>query len=279
MFWRILCLIGLATGLLWADLPLAQEFGEELVAARHQGDPLPQISRAHPDASLEDAYDAQKVLVSAILDEPDKIAGFKGGAVSEASQTGMGITEPLSAVLFESGKLQAGEGPISIKFDRVPAVGIETEIGFLLAKGVVEPLTSPEQAKALVAAVLPVVELPAGEFQKDGKITAGDLAAMNVMSKLYIMGTMFDPTTVDPDAVKVRLYSGDQLVHETTGAEAKNGQYWNLMQQINHALEQGYEVVPGQLIITGALGTIHRQAPGEFRAEWEGWGEIEFSIE
>lgn len=275
---RILCLLGLAAGLLHGESPDALGFGEKLYEARQAGKPLPQFSLTFPNGNLRDAYNAQGAYVAALLENSEKLAGFKGGVVSEGGQNAFGIDFPLCAVLFESGFLLASEKGIQISADTIPDVGIETEIGFILEKEVTEPLKSVEEVKAVVRSVVPVIELPAGKREVEGKTTAADLVAVNVMSQLYIVGAERDPGLVDLDSMAVKLWKGEELVNDTTGDNARRGQWWNLLFQINHALAEGYEVKPGQLIITGALGKIYKEVPGDFRAEWSGLGSIAFRI-
>ncbi len=254
-----------------------EEFGDQLFDARSKGLALPQLSAKTPGSSLEDGYAAPKRLVTRLVASGEQIAGFKGAVAGAGGQKALGIDGPLFALLFQSGWLKAADHP-SLKAADLPQVGIETEIGYLLSKAVIEPLKSPEEARAVFRAIVPVIELPAGLRETGQGTTAADLAAVNVMSASYIVGNEVSPEAVNPDAIQVRLLHDGKTVNETSGADANRGQWCNLMQQINLALEQGYRVEPGQLIVTGALGKIHKDVPGDYVATWSGLGEIRFSI-
>lgn len=242
-----------------------------------QGDgALPRFSENNPQATLEDAYAAQKRLVRRRLNDLT-LAGFKGGVISEAAQQRLGIDRPLTGVLFQEGQLNAEDRPVVEIPDDLGLV-IETEIGYIVSVDIGYHVLTAEQAKGAAQAVVPVIELPLDYSPRAGTGTAADMVAMNMGSSKFIIGNRTHPDEVDPDAVAITLKREGRTLHETTGATAKGGQWENLRTIINQLVDQGYTLRQGSVIISGALGTVHPGEPGHYRADYGELGVIEFEL-
>lgn len=266
----------LCSSCLHAEEQKIASYAETASKAHLAGKPLPQLTAVLPEATLENAGKAQKLYVQKLLVK-ETIAGFKGAVVSAAAQKKLGLTKPLSAVLFQSGWLDSKDRP-SLTFPPDAVPGIETELGLILAHPVSEPIADIESLKTKVEAIVPVVELPASRMAWQKPVTALDLTAINVGSAHYIVGPRSTKLDIDLDALRVQLYSEGKVINDTTGGAATRGQWWNLLHQVNHAVSEGYELREGQLIITGALGKIVRDGAGNYRATFGKLGTIEFSL-
>ena len=71
------------------------EFAGAMHTAWKTGEPMPQISRAHPEAALADGYAVQRLFVEQML-AGGEIGGFKAAIVGAESQAGMGLDGPLT---------------------------------------------------------------------------------------------------------------------------------------------------------------------------------------
>ena len=127
-------------------------------------------------------------------------------------------------------------------------------------------------------ALVPVIELPGGKKERKSKPTPTDGITSNITSANYIVGPETNPRSVDPDTLKISLKRNGKLLHETTGSTAANGQWHNFLHQINHAVQLGYPIKKGHLIITGALGKIAKGQPGHHVANFGSLGTIEFTL-
>lgn len=261
------------------DKPYVAEYAEAFADALEAGGTLPRLSADHPDATLVDAYAAQRRLVAARLAN-DRAAGFKGGATSAAAQEGLGIDHPIHGVLFASKQLK----PVGavVETAQNPDAVIETEIGFLIAGGaeISYRLHTIEHTQGAIGAVVPVIEMPNNYARRMGAApTAVDLVASNVGSSQFIVGSgRTSPDEVNPDEVKISLTKDGMVLHETTGDFVKGGQWANLMTLINQIIDQGYTLRSGDLIICGSLGEVHPAAPGEYEADFGTLGTIEFEM-
>lgn len=265
-------------GLLEKVPPHAKPFAESLIRTYFGGEELPTLESNQIEAELDDCYLIQKHVV-ALLEEIGmlSIGGFKGAASSAAAQKNLNIDAPLSAVLFKQGRISASSNP-TLPLSENPNLKIENEIGFIFNRTVTRKINSVGALKRSVRAVVPVIELPGGSAMSGSALTIKDLVSRNFGSYKYIVGEEVPVSKVDPDKISVSLNQGSQMLNESVGASAKNGQWRNLLHQVNHAIDQGYAIENDQIIITGALGKVITAKPGHYKAEYSGLGSIEFTI-
>ena len=259
------------------DQTLLTDYARYQLSLKQAGKPLPLFHSAFPKTGLEHAYSVQRDYVAGLANT-DAIAGFKGAVVGEAGQKKFGIDGPLSGVLFQSGWHDAeGRPVIPIKEGANP--GVETELGIILSESIIKSISCVEDLKSKVRAIVPVIELPAGKHDWPLPPRVTDLVVVNIASDNYIVGKEHQDLSLDLDALPIQLHRNGKLINSTTGGNARNGQWANFLHQINWALEQGYELKPGTLIITGALGQIRREGVGKYEASFGMLGKIEFSLE
>ncbi len=251
-------------------------FGETQAALKRAGKGIQQFSVAQPNGKRFHAESVQNTYVARLLDN-DKLAGIKGAVVGKRGQDAFGIEGPLSATLFQSGwHLSKNQPVIEIREGENP--GIETELGIILSKPITKELADIAALKEHIEALVPVIELPSGKMDWSEKPRAVDLIAANVGSDNYIVGEKYTDLSIDLDALPVQLFAGDKIINETSGGAANRGQWWNFLHQVNWAVKQGYELKPGNLVITGALGKIRKDGVGSYRATFGDLGEIRFSL-
>lgn len=255
-----------------------EEFGERQAADIQENKAIAQCSVQHPDITLEEAGIAQAAYVSALIESGRKFAGIKGAVVGEGGQRHFGIEGPLSAVLFRRGWHKVGPEKIRIPIRDGALPGVETELGIVLGRNIEAEISSIEELKSHVRAIVPVVELPAGKHDWNEPPQAIDLVAANVDSDSYIVGPETTDLTTDLDALKIQLFHGDEMVNETTGGDARGGQWSNFLHQVNWAVRAGYPLEAGHLVITGALGKIAKDGAGSYRADFGELGEISFEL-
>ncbi len=237
--------------------------------------PLPRFTDALPDGSLEDAYVAQRRLVRAIAGG-DPIAGFKGAAASAAAQSALGISGPLTAAVFRSGRLD-GRTPRTVPLREGEPVMVETEIGFVTSVDLSYEILTDEQARGAVESVVPIIELPRGSANS-GTPDARNMVAGNIGSDRYLVGAPTRADRFDPDAVAIALRRDGAVLHETSGGTAAGGQWHNLRQVLNSLTGHGYTVPAGSVILGGALGKIQPGLPGRYEADFTGLGTVRFEL-
>ena len=74
---------------------------------------------------------------------------------------------------------------------------------------------------------------------------------------------------IDADGIKISL-SRDGVINDGGRLDCRWGQWDNAVFQVNKALEQGYEVEKGQIIMTGSLGKIVPAELGDHATRYDG---------
>lgn len=249
--------------------PRVKAFAGRLAAAWRRGRPMPQLSAAHPDAALVEAYAVQRCFVAEAFGT-DPVAGYKAAGVGSLE-----ADHPLVAVIPASADY-AGPGTIIIDLEDGAPRHVETEIGYRFHRAVTAPVDTVEALRACVDAVSAVIELPGGAVEAFRPVTGADLVAWNINGKFMIVGPGRDPSGVDPDAVDISLTLDGTVINTARGDLAASGQWPTLLKTVNHLVAQGYVIAPGQVISNGALGKINRARAGNYHADFGILGTIEF---
>lgn len=252
--------------------PWYNEFATAMHAAWKAGEPMPQVSKAHPEATLADGYAIQRKVVPLML-EGTEIGGYKAAIVGAEGQAAMGLEGPLTAVLPAAGILHAKDD-ITIDLAPDPQRMFETEIGYIFGQSISTEIPDVATLKKHVKSVAAVIEVPGGNSQNDAPVTAADLVARNINSKAIIVGVRQEPQAVDVDAVEITFTYNGQVANTARGGEAAGGQWETLRKTVNALIAQGYTIEAGHVISNGALGKIVHAEPGEYCANYGGLGEI-----
>ncbi len=253
------------------------ELGDRFVVAWRNGKPLPSLLALESDANLEEAYAIQRDWVMRTLGDPG-IGGIKGGIVTPAGQKRLGVKEPIGAILRASGRLEAKSKP-TISLKQFPNLKLETEIGFVVGKKIDRPITDLDAFKKHIKAIVPIIELPAGESKMANDAPNPiDLAALNVFSSGYIVGEPADPESLDPRALKLVFEKDGTQLHEASAADNWTGPWETAHWLANFAQRQGVDLQPNHVILCGALGKIHLAEKGSYRYNAGALGHIEFTI-
>jgi 2-keto-4-pentenoate hydratase len=259
------------TSTAWADV---DELAEILIKAESQNQPIPVLSIRYPELDIESAYEVQKAYVRKRLAN-DKIAGFKAGLTSPEIQKKFGVEFPVSGVLFESGK--KGDKAV-IKTSDFKALMIETEIGFIVGKPITHQIKDVAELRGYVRAIMPVIELPDLGYEDLKKLKAVDIIASNVSSTQFIVGQGKGLNGLNLNDVTVVLFLDGQVVNQGKGSDALGDQWETALWLVNFVVNQGWEIEPGQILITGVLGKMIPGKPGNYVADYGSLGKIRFEI-
>lgn len=249
------------------------DLAKQLLSAHEKREAIPNLSsKIGPDMAA--AYQVQMLYVKGRLVH-DKVAGFKAGLTTAASQNQFHINRPISGVLFASGDFSKTRTVSLQKFNRLM---IEMEIGFITKKPILKTVQSVEQLKSYIKEVVPVIELPDVGF-KNQKISAGDLIAANAVSAGYIIFRESNWLNQDVNSIAVTLFHNDAIVNQGFGEDALGDQWEALRWLVNHVIANGWTIGEGNLLITGSLGEVIPAKPGVYRAQYNNGPKFEFVCE
>ena len=245
--------------------------------AVEKGGKLPRISESKTGTTLDEAYSAQRRLTGA---SSLKVAGYKGAMTSAAVQKQFGVEQPLHCVLFEPSVMKAGDKPALALSEIGPSL-VETEIGYIMGVDIPTKIADADEARTASQAVVAVIEIPIdlGKRMNGAPAAAADFVASNCGDATrVIVGEQHHPDKVDLDGLAISLARGGEVLHKTTGAATKGGQWANLMTLINQLIEHGRIIREGDLIISGAIGPAHVAEVGRYMAEFGVLGKVEFGL-
>ncbi len=249
------------------DVPsVIEDWAKALLTAWQTQTPKPAYSRE--DVSVDEAFQVQKRYV-ALRDE--HISGYKAALTNEAAQASQGVDRPVAGVLFDSVSVKPG---VSMNMTDLITPVIETEVGFVIGEAITEPLDLETFASKL-SHWLPMIELGDVGFAARPLVT--DIIAGNAAAAYYLRSDYkWDVATANDAAI--RLYRDGELLHEGDPRDSMGDQLVAAKWLVDHCLQQGYEVLPGQVLMTGSLGQIQMASPGHYLADYGDFGQVEFDF-
>lgn len=247
-----------------------------------QGKPSPVISHTMATFSLDDAYAVQHGYVKKRLLE-DGIRGYKGGMTTPQVQKQFGMAEPVVGILLASGELAATDGkPPVVNAAAFHKLMLETEIGFVFDKPVDAPLSSVDELRQRIRAVVPAIELPDLGFSDSAHLRGLDVVANNVSAKQFIIGSAADPKRFLEgsalDGVSAELRCNDRPLNVGKATDVMGSQWQAALWEVNKLLKLGYKIAAGEVLITGAMGRMVPAVPGNCVADFGAFGKMAFEI-
>lgn len=236
-----------------------------LINAHNAGQPLPLASQHFPRFDTTTAWATQAVFVA---DTVQSARGFKAGLTSLAARQQFGIEQSIAGVLDSSMVL---DDKASVR--HMTGLRAEAELGLVLNQAVTEVPETSDQLMALGSLHM-VAELPRINFT-EGPLTATDLVAANAASYKLVLGQSL--TGDEQGELEVELRFGDEVLisAQTTLSEQAELFKW-LMQW---ALDQGYSLQPGDVLIAGAIGGNVAIGTGRYSVSVNGQTRVEFDVE
>lgn len=227
---------------------------------------------------IESAYRIQSVAVRQRINdrEPD---GFKAGLTSTAAQQKFSFMQPVSGVLLPGSRLKQQQQRYRIDRQGFNRLMLEAEFGFRMAEVITARVDSIESLKTKVAAVLPVVELPDLAVNQPGHLQGVDIITNNVMARVYIAGDDQVVGRLDLNNIRVTVERSGAVILQASGSDAMGDQWRALLWLVNRTIDSGWQIQPGQLLITGALGKMLPASPAGYRVDYGPLGQIDFTID
>lgn len=272
----ILLILLLLTGCNSDSTPSQNEkLAKAMADAYFKGWNIPLVSETKPDLGLNDAYSVQRHFVEAILSE-NKIAGYKTGLASEKSQRFYRVESPIFGVLFQSGGMNSINAEVNIS--EYVSMLVETELGYRVNKEITKPIANTNELDDVISSILPVIELPDVRFAEFNKSKLTDVVAANICSSKFITGKEYDLKQLGSENIVINLQLDDKTINMVNISDSMDYQKELLVRLINNRLKNGWEIKPGQLLITGAIGKINNGREGDYEADYGPLGKIRFKV-
>ncbi|WP_101760151.1 2-keto-4-pentenoate hydratase [Oceanicoccus sp. KOV_DT_Chl] len=249
---------------------------ETVVAAANSGAAAPVVSHKQ-SLSLEQAYHTQTLAVKQRLAGAVP-QGFKAGLTSVPSRKKFNVDQPVAGVLLSGGsEVKAAAG--NVDGSGYNNMMLEIEIGFSVNSVIDQPLNDIASLKKKIAKVYPVIELPDLYFDLPKQLTGVDIIINNVVAKQFLYGAGHDPFQFDLNQLSAELQHDGVTILTGRGVDAMGDQWQALLWLVNRTVNNGWQIQPGQLLITGALGKMIPAKPGVYQADYDELGKLAFTID
>ena len=247
-----------------------------LYEARRTRVPIAPFTDTEPDLGMAEGYAVQQELVRLLLAEGDEIIGYKVGLTSTAMQRMIGVDSPdYGPVLASTRYADGGSVPLSAFI----APRVEAEIVFVLGAELRGPGVTVEQARAAIAGAVPGLEIVDSRIA-DWRIKLADtIADLASNGALAIAERVVPVDGCDPRLIGMVLTRNGDLVDTGAGAAALGDPVAVVAWLANVLGEHGVPLLPGHLVMTGALHAAVPMAAGDvFHAEFDRLGSVSISV-
>ncbi len=238
--------------------------------------PTPSLSKQFPALDLVTAYKVQKAYAERRLTS-DEVGGYKAGFTSKIVQEVFGIFEPVSGVLFRSGRLQDGAVVDGSKFGFML---IDQEFGYEIGTRITGLIKNVDELKTKVRNIRPVIEMGDATVPdlKAIGVTITDMVAANVGSMIFIPGQPMEPTAIDLNSLILVSKRNGEEINRWEGPKSSYDQWEDALWLANNLIKHGWILEPGQILIAGARGSAVPGKRGLYHADFGKLGSISFEI-
>jgi 2-keto-4-pentenoate hydratase len=247
-------------------------YGAALYDARKTRVAIAPLTDVHPDMGVADAYRVQQDLVARLIDDGDRVVGYKLGLTSLAMQTMLGVDSPDFAPVLAS-HVHVDGAEIAAADFIWPRV--EAEIALILREDLAGPDCTAVDAAGAVAGAVSALEIVDSRI-KDWKIKLADTIADLASSGAIVLGSAVTPVAgIDVRLVGMAFTRDGELVATGAGAAALGSPFAAVAWLANTLHSVGESLRAGQFVMTGALHAAVDIAAGQFfRAEFDRLGPV-----
>lgn len=225
------------------------------------------------------AYQIQdELIIRKKLHSGSRIIGRKLGLTSAAKQQMMGVHEPVYGVLLDDMLVDEQE---EVSISSLIHPKIEPEIAFVIGEELKGPgISAPEVLKA-TSYVMPALEVIDSRY-RNFSFTLLDVIADNASSSKFVIGNRTrNIKGLDLGLTGMLFEKNGSLVSTSTGAAVMGHPARAIAWMVNKLGEKGISVMPGDVILSGALCEAIAVEPGDYiRASFDGLGSVavKFSV-
>lgn len=238
-------------------LEIAKTIGE----AQKNRTLLPAFTTAHPELTVETAYQVQDILMEEALARGETIVGYKMGLTSRAKQQDVGVYSAIHGFLVGSGSLSKGSVVPSARF-RQPRV--EPEIAVILDRTLTEPVPTLSSVRAALRWVGPAAELLDSRYE-NYQFKLPDVIADNTSANAFILGSsQWIDQLEEMRLFGVQLKKNGQRIDTGCAAATFGDPLLSVLELIQELGKRGKRLEAGQVVLTGGITASTPLAPGDF---------------
>ncbi|MED4225494.1 2-keto-4-pentenoate hydratase [Neobacillus cucumis] len=256
---------------------IIKKIADYLVAAEVEKREVLKVTKAlKPDLTVDEAYQAQELLVQRKLDEGQRIVGPKMGLTSKAKWDQMGVSEPIYGYVFDYMLIDNGG---VLPFSDLIHPKVEAEIAFLIGEDIEGPGVTGAQVLAKTEYVLPALEIIDSRYE-NFNFTLTDVIADNTSASRVVLGnTLKKPSDFNLELVGSTLSINGKIKELGAGAAVLGHPANAIAVLANMLSSKGEKIKKGEVILSGAITSAVLLKTGDFvSAKFDGLGEVTFSV-
>jgi 2-keto-4-pentenoate hydratase len=246
---------------------------ETIWQSMRNGQPAAQSLRK--TLSVADAYHVQVNLLRRWQSEGKKLAGWKIGMSGAAIRARMGLSEPFTGYLLDSGHFDSGH---AFAYDTLPRAIIESELCFTIGKRLSGSGVNRQQVLSAIGAIAPAFEIAfTGSMMADLALGIADGAGQ----LSFVTGNALTPypRELDLGAVSVELRRNGERVDRAVNRDVNDDPLECIAWLANHLAKYGLALEEGERVITGSISKPAPIAKGDhFEATFAGIGHVSASF-
>lgn len=239
---------------------VVEQLADHVLHAQQTATPIPMLTHAHPDLSVEDGYAIQRALLTRYLAKGHQQVGWKAGLTSRAKMRQMGVDQP--AVGFLTQKMAAAEGTVIPTTDHVHP-RVECEIAFVLGKDLPSEGCTTDDVLDATDFILPSIEVIDSRYE-NFKFDLASVIADNTSSARFVLGsTAARLADVDRNTLGVALLRNGEVMATGAGAAVWGDPAASVALIANIAGSIGGRFTAGMTILSGGITAAFAVQPGD----------------
>ena len=214
------------------------------------------ITEFNHNLTWEDANSIQEKLINILSSSQGELIGYKAALTNKKAQETFKVKEPLLGILLENMLLPSGI-TIPANFGAKPM--IEGDLMVRVASEKINEVTTPQDTLKYLDAVIPFLELPDLVYDKNIKVNAEMLIAINAGARLGVVGEVItiDRGNINKDTLKdisVKLIDESGEIIAQGNSNALLGDPLNVVFWIKEQLKaQRKTLKKGDLLSLGSI--------------------------
>jgi 2-keto-4-pentenoate hydratase len=253
------------------------QMAAEKLRDAYSGEAVPPLREFVRADDAEGAYAIQAVNTRYWLDQGRRIVGRKVGLTAASVQKQLGVDQPDFGVLFEDMRIKDGD---TLSRGGMIQPKAEAEVAVLIGKRIDNVDATADDVAEAVESAVAAIEIVDSRIAQ-WNISFADTVADNGSSAFFVLGADHKPLTgLDLYSCGMVLEVNGKVASLGAGA-ACLGHPLNALAWLARTLAaKGEPLMPGDIVLTGALGPMVPLTPGDHvEATIGGLGSVSFSFE
>jgi 2-oxo-hept-3-ene-1,7-dioate hydratase len=228
---------------------LRQAAAESLFKAEQTRIVIPQLSKSHPEMTLEDSYDVQRRYAALRVKGGARVIGRKIGLTSRAMQMASKMTEPDYGVMFDDALFKDGA---TIPAARYLKPRLETELAFIMGADLMGAGCQMHDVMRATEFVSPALEII--DYRTEVPRAIVDTIADNAaFAGIVLGGRIVRPFEIDVRWIPATLSKNGIIEESGVSAAIMGHPAAGLAWLVNKLAAQGEGLKKGDIVLGGSF--------------------------